>query len=89
MWGYGPMMAYGGFGEWQAMGWMMAAIAVFWIAIIGLAVLLIYRMVRPHSRSVPGAGGSALDLLHERYARGEIERDEYLQKKNDLTGRTA
>ena len=27
-----------------------------------------------------------LDLLEERYANGEIERDEYLQKKRDLGG---
>jgi uncharacterized membrane protein len=30
---------------------------------------------------------SALDVLEQRYARGEIGRDEYLQKKNDILGR--
>ena len=29
---------------------------------------------------------SALDLVEERYARGEINRDEYLEKKRDITG---
>ncbi|HEY4112507.1 MAG TPA: SHOCT domain-containing protein [Rhizomicrobium sp.] len=29
----------------------------------------------------------ALDILEGRYARGEIQRDEYLQKKQDLGGR--
>jgi putative membrane protein len=28
----------------------------------------------------------ALSLLHARYARGEIQREEYLQKKQDLGG---
>ena len=28
----------------------------------------------------------ALDILEARYARGEIQRDEYLQKKQDLGG---
>ena len=28
----------------------------------------------------------ALDILEGRYARGEIQRDEYLQKKQDLGG---
>jgi putative membrane protein len=27
-----------------------------------------------------------LDVLEERYARGEISRDEYLQKKRDIAG---
>jgi putative membrane protein len=27
-----------------------------------------------------------LDVLEERYARGEINRDEYLQKKRDMAG---
>lgn len=28
----------------------------------------------------------ALDILESRYARGEVQRDEYLQKKQDLGG---
>jgi len=29
---------------------------------------------------------SGLDVLEERYARGEINRDEYLEKKRDMIG---
>ncbi|HEY5338800.1 MAG TPA: SHOCT domain-containing protein [Rhizomicrobium sp.] len=33
------------------------------------------------------SSSSALDLLEQRYARGEIQRDEYLQKRNDILNR--
>ncbi|MEI9996597.1 MAG: SHOCT domain-containing protein [Rhizomicrobium sp.] len=36
-------------------------------------------------RDTPGRSG-ALATLEERYARGEIQREEYLQKKQDLGG---
>ena len=32
---------------------------------------------------------SALSVLEERYAKGEIQREEYIQKKNDLLNRGA
>lgn len=34
----------------------------------------------------PSARSEALAILESRYARGEIQRDEYLQKKADLGG---
>jgi putative membrane protein len=80
------MMAYGYGGA--GMGWMMAANGVFWLIILVVAAVLLYRLARPHPHSLPGAGGSALDVLHERYVRGEIDRDEYLQKKKDLLDRS-
>jgi putative membrane protein len=36
--------------------------------------------------TAPGSRKEALDILEARYARGEIQRDEYLQKKQDLGG---
>jgi putative membrane protein len=41
-------------------------------------------------RSQPLAGNqrrsTSLEVLEERYARGEINREEYLQKKRDILG---
>ena len=57
----------------------------------GILVLLLLVLVR----SAFGAGmhGShgrsrspSLEVLEERYAKGEMQRDEYLQKKHDLGG---
>ena len=63
----------------------------FVIAVIVLAVR--YAMGwggHPIGAGMTGYGverrSSALDVLEERYARGEINRDEYLEKKRDITG---
>jgi putative membrane protein len=42
--------------------------------------------VPPPVPGVPPARSEALAILEARYARGEIQRDEYLQKKADLGG---
>jgi putative membrane protein len=40
----------------------------------------------PSAWRPPGTRSEALTILEGRYARGEIQRDEYLQKKQDLGG---
>ncbi len=65
-------------------GWGMGiGMLLFWALLIAAVVLLV--------RYTAGGGGvdrgrekSALDILKERYARGEIEREEFEQKKRDL-----
>ena len=87
--GLGGMMGYGG--GWGDMGSMMLFGGVFWLLVLVLAVAAVIWAVRAstgdHRPSAPRRGSSALDLLEERYARGEIDRDEYVQKRGDLTGR--
>jgi putative membrane protein len=55
---------------------------LFWTVVIIVVVLA----VRGLSSAGGGAGRrkSALELLEERYARGEIDREEYLQRRKDL-----
>jgi putative membrane protein len=84
MWGYGPA---GGM-----MGWGYGAFGIFnmifWIVLVGIVVAAAVWFVRKpplgthqsYGRRSPG-----LDALEERYARGEINRDEYLQKKHDIS----
>jgi putative membrane protein len=69
-WGWGHM-AYG--------GWMMV---VFWGGII-LAVVLLARAFGS-GRSGPGRV-SALDILQERFARGEIDKAEYEEKRRTIS----
>ena len=51
----------------------------------GALILLLLWLVRTFSRTSDGKEKSARKILDERYARGEIERQEYEQKKRDIT----
>lgn len=75
-------MMYGyGYGySWGEMWFFMIA---FWaLAIIGIAVLV--RWLASESKGEFGGGNSALRILRERYAKGEIDRKEFEARKKDL-----
>lgn len=66
---------------------------VFWVAIIVGIVLLVMWLVRQTAGGHTHGGGasstpgeSALDIIKDRYARGEIDKTEFEEKKKDLTG---
>ena len=75
-----PVLANMWDGDW-ALVWVLM-MAAFWIAVIAVIVVLL-RVVatRPHDI----AGQSALKVLEERYARGEVTRDEFLERRAVLT----
>jgi putative membrane protein len=64
---------------WGVLIWL--ASAAFWILVIAGIVAL----VRGHGGSGGPSGGSALRLLEERYARGEISREEFFERRSTLT----
>jgi putative membrane protein len=72
-----------GAGEWLAMGTMML---VFWGLVIGLVVWAVRSSRSGDQRGRPEGGRSsgADTLLAERYARGEIDEDEFLRRRDLL-----
>ncbi len=71
--------------------WGGLMMVLFWGAIIALAVWFVQALSRRDTgESQPGATApparTALDIAKERYARGEISRDEFEQLKRDLEG---
>ncbi len=58
---------------------------LWWLLPIGLVVWVVFYLLKP-SAGQGGAQNSALDILKERYAKGEIGKDEFEQKKRDLGG---
>ena len=66
------------------MGGGMIGVVLFWaLAIAGIAVAV--KWLRGSSLTTAPAK-TALDLLKERYARGEIDRSDFEQKKRDIGG---
>lgn len=74
---------------------------ILWAVIVTALVLIIRALLTRHHRGLgyyPPEGkfwgghpaspdrADALRTLHERYARGEIGRDEYLQRRSNLSG---
>jgi putative membrane protein len=88
--GYGPHWGMGGgWGGGYGWGFGLAHTAVSVVVIIAIVFFVMWAM-----RGLTGGGhrshhmhrSAGLDVLEERYARGEITRDEYLQKKKDILG---
>lgn len=80
MWGYD--------GGWHSWWWGvgMLHMLLYWGVLI-LAIALLVKWLFGRRSGGPSARSpdkTALDILKERYARGEIGKDEFDQKKRDL-----
>lgn len=78
------MWDWGGWWGWWGMGLMMLFGVVFWGGIIALIVWAVVRLTRRESAGT-SARGNPLDVAKERYARGEITREQFEQIKKDLS----
>ena len=69
-----------GMGWWMGFGWIW--MVVFWGGLIALIVWGIRKLTQRDGSTLKS---NPLDLARERYARGEISREEFNQLKNDLS----
>ena len=76
------MMWWGGTDGW---GWGMAIIhsALWWVLLI-VGIILLVRLLRREPQAGAPPADSALEVLKKRYARGEIGREEFEEKRRDL-----
>ncbi len=84
-WGFGTgFNGYAGNGGFWWMGLVgMAIQLIFWLIIISVGVFLFRRYFQRPSSGSHGFD-NALSQLQERYARGEIDSEEYQRRKADL-----
>ncbi len=69
---------------WPFMGWMGGWMMLWWIPGIIVLVLLVRLMSRSSSGLSFGGDDRPEQILKRRYAKGEIERDEYQRRLEDL-----
>ncbi|HYL40619.1 MAG TPA: SHOCT domain-containing protein [Candidatus Binatus sp.] len=78
------------------LGWggviALLVMVLFWVLVVVLIVLGIRWLIRADRNSRlggPGAGprpDDPLEILRQRYARGEIDEEEYARRRRTLTG---
>ena len=76
MYGFYNMMSGGG------VGWLF--MLLIWVFLIFGSVELVRYIVRSDKSNTNAKDKSPLEILKERYAKGEINRSEYEEKKKDL-----
>jgi putative membrane protein len=81
-------MGYGlrGFGYWHGLHWLQwaapVAMLLFWAAVVtGIVFLIRYLVIQSRS---PQHEDHALSILRARYAKGDISKEEFDQKKKDI-----
>ncbi|OFW57703.1 MAG: hypothetical protein A2133_08690 [Actinobacteria bacterium RBG_16_64_13] len=88
-------MMWGWDNGWGAGEVVMLVVMLAVLALIVVGIVLLVRGLTRHDQVQPGSppqpvsgpnSGRALQVLEERYARGEIQREEFLQRKQDLLG---
>lgn len=81
-------------GPWRdMMGDWPVGVALVWLAVVVLVALVVVGVVwlarsspTPRSDGTAPASSPAREILDQRYARGEISREDYLEMRRDLDG---
>ena len=75
-------------GNWESLGnyWGMGLILMMlvWLLVVLIIAALFKWLATPHQSGCSGCKKDVIDILRERYAKGEINKKEFDAKKKDL-----
>lgn len=74
-----PMMGYD--------GWGWGIMMLFWMALFVVGVIIAIRLLNKNDTSAEGHKVDPLSIIKERYAKGEITKEQFTQLKKDLSSR--
>lgn len=75
-----PIMGFGGFG---GIG-MIFGFIFFILIVIGVVFLIVWLVRRSSYSATDRTGTKSIELLKERYAKGEVTKEQYENMKKDL-----
>lgn len=78
------MHGWGGYGG----VWMVASLLFWVLVIVAVVVLVVWLVRRTGAPGAPRTGDDPTTVLKQRYAHGEITREQYLQMKQDIEQKT-
>lgn len=65
--------------------WMWGAgMMLFWLVALIVVGIVAARLLARSHQQLPGSRPEALDIVRERYAKGEITHEEFVRLKKDL-----
>lgn len=70
--------------HWMFGGYMW----LFWILVLGGLIFLIWWIIKQSQSRPSGSEDDALEILKKKYAKGEIDKEEFEQKKKDILQRS-
>ena len=79
--GYGGMMGYGFGGMGYGLGFIWQ---IVWLVIIVAVIYFIVNSLSSNRNTTSGEESRALRILDERFARGEIDAEEYRKMRKEL-----
>jgi putative membrane protein len=65
-------------------GFGLGFMGIFWVVLI-IVGLIFFRQLSKGRKGPEDTGSTPLEILKQRYARGEIDKQEYETKKRDLS----